>query len=78
MLDPSDSKQRSTLVEIVWLLVALYVLYSICGLGPSGCQQAPPPAAKQNAVRFEHTLNPMHESGLKRKPLVPEDRKKFP
>lgn len=78
MLDPSNSKQRSTLVEIVWLLVLLYFLYSICGFGQSGCQPAPRPAFKQDALRFEQTLNPMDEAGLKRKPLVPEDRKTFP
>lgn len=42
MLSPSDPKQRNTLVDLVWLLIVLYFLYSITGFRHLGCQPAPP------------------------------------
>jgi hypothetical protein len=49
MLDPSDSRQRNTLVDLVWLLVVLYFLYSFTGF--RGCQ--PRPAAPWNELQQE-------------------------
>ena len=42
MLDPSNSKQRNTLVDLVWLLISLYFLFSITGFRPIACQPIRP------------------------------------
>ena len=70
MLDPSDSKQRSTLVDLAWLLFSLYLLYSVFGFRNFGCQQVPP-QARWDAVAAPDaaeppggaTRSPFHETG---------------
>ena len=41
MLNPSDKKQRNTLIELAWLLISLYVLLWVTGARPfESLQQA--------------------------------------
>lgn len=77
MLNPSDSKQRNTLVDLVWLLIVLYFLYSITGFRHFGCQQDPP-AAKWKAL-IEDKVEPWQERPAEEKwPPGPQPRRDFP
>ena len=79
MLNPSDPKQRNTLVDLVWLLIVLYFLYSITGFRHFGCQPAPPPA-KWNALKQEDKVEPWDERPADENgpPPGPQFRRDFP
>lgn len=79
MLNPSDSNQRNTLVDLVWLLITLYFLYSIFGFRHFGCQQAPP-VAKWDAVQQQDKLEHWEGRPADQKELPPDasPRRDFP
>ena len=79
MLDPSDSKQRNTLVDLAGLLITLYILYSILGFRHFGCHPQDPMPAKWNDLNQQEPFEPLNgRPGAKTEPLFPEVKKAFP
>ena len=70
MLDPSDSKQRNTLVELAWLLITLYFVWSIFGFRNFSCHHAQPPVPANEV----HQNDLEHVDGMR---PPPSERKGF-
>ena len=78
MLDPSDDKQRNTLVSLVWLLIIVYFYFSITGFRHLSCQPAPP-AAKWDALAPAEHAEPWDDrQGPGLAPPAPKPWRAFP